>query len=110
MCPSSGLSINCLRFYSLLSGLGTFIENKLAVDIWFCFWSVLRFAKLEGKIQVSLLLLDMELNKGFGVYPVGLALVQYFFTVSPFLPFGMTVYILCHCLLEVCNLFLFVCF
>ena len=67
-------------------------------------------AVCQGKIQVSLLLLDMELNKGFGVYPVGLALVQYFFTVSPFLPFGMTVYILCHCLLEVCNLFLFVCF
>lgn len=46
-----------------------------------------------------------HVTKGFGVYPAGLALVHYLFTMSPSLPFGMAVYILCHCMLEVCNLF-----
>jgi hypothetical protein len=37
-----------------------------------------------------------------------LALVQYFLTVFPSLPFGAVMYILCHYMLEVCDhLFLF---
>lgn len=33
-----------------------------------------------------------------------LALIHYFFTMFPFSPFGMIMFILCHCMLEVCNL------
>ena len=33
-----------------------------------------------------------------------LSLVQYFLTILSFLPFGMVMYILCQCLLEVCAL------
>lgn len=32
-----------------------------------------------------------------------LALVQYFLFVLYVLPFGMAIYILCHCMLEVCS-------
>ena len=41
----------------------------------------------------------------FGVTPLGfeLALVENFLTMLPFLPFGMVMYILCHCMLEVCD-------
>ena len=35
----------------------------------------------------------------------GLALVQYFLTMPPSLCFGMVMYILCHYMLEVCDLF-----
>lgn len=34
----------------------------------------------------------------------GLALAQYFLNMLPFTPFEMTKYILCHYMLEVCNL------
>ena len=34
------------------------------------------------------------------------ALVQYCLAIFPFLPFGMIKYILCHCILKVCNLLL----
>lgn len=33
-----------------------------------------------------------------------LALFQYFFTMLPFLYFGIVIYILCHCILQVCDL------
>jgi hypothetical protein len=33
-----------------------------------------------------------------------LALIWYFLTMSSFLPFEMVMYILCHCMLEVCDL------
>lgn len=33
-----------------------------------------------------------------------LALVQYFLSVAQFLPFGMAMYILCHCMWEARNL------
>lgn len=36
-----------------------------------------------------------------GVHP---ALVQYFLTTPPFLPFGMLMHVLCPRMLEVCNL------
>ena len=36
-----------------------------------------------------------------------LALFQYFLIILPFIPFGMVMYILCHYMLEVCDLFLF---
>lgn len=32
------------------------------------------------------------------------ALVQYLLIMSLFIPFGIIMYILCHCMLEVCNL------
>lgn len=41
-----------------------------------------------------------------GVCParcVQLAQFQYFITMSPLLPFGMAMYILCHCRLEICH-------
>ena len=39
-------------------------------------------------------------------FPIGsdLALVQYFLTMPPSLPFGKVMYILCHCMVEVCSL------
>jgi len=39
-------------------------------------------------------------------FPAGfsLALAQYFLTVFPSLPFGTTMHILCHYILEVCDL------
>lgn len=40
----------------------------------------------------------------FGVCPVCLTLVQYFLTMLRSLPFGIVVYILCHYMLEVCDL------
>lgn len=43
-------------------------------------------------------------NSEFAQLVFGLALVQYFLTVFPFLPFGMVMDILCHCRLEVCDL------
>jgi hypothetical protein len=36
-----------------------------------------------------------------------LALVQYFLSLLLLLPFNMVIYILCHCMLEVCDLFFF---
>lgn len=42
----------------------------------------------------------------FAVQGFELALVQYFFTISSFLPFEMVIYILCHFMLEACNLLL----
>lgn len=36
-----------------------------------------------------------------------LALIQYFLTMPQFLPFGMVMYVLCHCILEICNIFRF---
>lgn len=46
------------------------------------------------------LTLDMEMqNFEFALLTFGLALVQCFHTM---LPFGMVIYILCHCMLEVC--------
>ena len=42
----------------------------------------------------------------FGVCPAGfgLVLVQIFFTMILFLPFGIVMYILCHCMLEIHDL------
>lgn len=40
----------------------------------------------------------------FALLGFSLALVQYFFTMPSFPPFGMTTYVLCHYKLEVCNL------
>jgi hypothetical protein len=39
-----------------------------------------------------------------GTTVFGLALVQYFLTMLSFLPFRMVMGILCHCILEVCDL------
>lgn len=49
--------------------------------------------------------LEMELQDfGFALLDFCLALVQYVLTMPQFFPFGMVMYILCHCMLEVCNL------
>ena len=50
---------------------------------------------------------DMEMpSLEFAQLSFGLALVQYFLTMLPSLHFGIVVPILCHYILEVCNLFL----
>lgn len=53
--------------------------------------------------------LEESFKKELGFFPVGffLTLVLYFLTMAPFLPLGMT-YILCHCMLNVCDLCLLV--
>lgn len=50
------------------------------------------------------LISDKKQNLEFALLVFCLALVQYFLTVFPFLPFRMEIVILCHCLLEVCDL------
>lgn len=48
---------------------------------------------------------DMELqNMKFAKLVVSLALVQYFITMPLFILLGMVIYILSHCILEVCGL------
>lgn len=47
-------------------------------------------------------------NLEFAGLVLGLALIYYFFTVLPFFPFGMVMYILCCCMFKVCDLLLFV--
>jgi hypothetical protein len=46
-------------------------------------------------------------STGFNVFPSGfaLALVRTFLAILLFLPFEMGMFSLCHCTLEVCNLF-----
>lgn len=49
--------------------------------------------------------MDMEMQSlKFSPLLFGFDLVQYFFIMLSFLHFGMVMYILCHCILEVCNL------
>lgn len=68
--------------------------------------SVLQLAKLEGQSCLMLLKSGIELQGlEFALLNLGFALVQYFFTVSPTLRFGMVMYILCHCILKICNFF-----
>lgn len=40
----------------------------------------------------------------FALLGFSLSLAQYFLTVLPSLPVGMVMYILCHCMLEICGL------
>ena len=48
---------------------------------------------------------DMEMQSlEFALIVLGLALVQYFLTMLPSLCFRMVMYILCHYMLEVCDL------
>lgn len=48
---------------------------------------------------------DVERNiLEFALLVFCLALVWYFLIMFPFLPFGMAMYALCHCLLEACGL------
>lgn len=69
---------------------------------------MLESTKLNGiGNQKSILISDMELQSlEFAQLVFVLALVQYFLTILPPLPFGMVMYILCHYKLEACNLFL----
>lgn len=64
-------------------------------------WSALQTEYL------SLLMPDMELQE-FALLAFSLSLVQYFFTMSPFLLFGMLMHILYYCLFEGVS-FVFVC-
>ena len=49
---------------------------------------------------------DMEMQGlEFAQLVFSLALIQYFLTMLPFLHFEMVMYILCHCMLQVCDLF-----
>lgn len=69
--------------------------------------SVLQSAKLEGvgdlKSCLSPWTSDME-GLEFALLGCSLALVQCFLSVPPFFHFGIVMYSLCHCVLEVCNL------
>jgi hypothetical protein len=47
--------------------------------------------------------IDMQ-SLEFAWLGLGLALVQYLLTMLFFLPFGVAMCILCHCMLEVCDL------
>lgn len=59
------------------------------------------------KSEVISVLSDTELQDlEFALMDFGLSLVQYLLTISQFLPFGMVVYLLCHCMLEGDNLLL----
>lgn len=54
----------------------------------------------------SVLTSDMEMQSlEFAQLVFGLTLVQYFLTMFPFLHFGVVMYILCHYMLQVCDLF-----
>ena len=53
----------------------------------------------------STLTSDMEMQSlEFAQLVFSLALVQYFLPMLPFLPFQLVMYILCHCMLKVCDL------
>lgn len=54
--------------------------------------------KLEGQRHLSPLTKTQLQDLEFGLLGFSLALVQYFLTMSLFLPFGM--YTLCHCMLK----------
>lgn len=54
----------------------------------------------DTRVQLCIELQDLK----FSLLGFNLALAQYFLTVPRFLSFGMTVYILCHCIMEVGNL------
>jgi hypothetical protein len=68
--------------------------------------SVLQSTKLKGVADLNLTS-EMEIEFGVCTAGFGLALGQYFFTMLPSLHFGMIMYVLHHCMLEVYDLFLF---
>lgn len=69
---------------------------------------MLQSTKLNGTADLeSILTSDMEIkNLEISQLVFGLALIHYFLTMLPFLCFGMIMYILCHYMLEVCDLLL----
>lgn len=55
----------------------------------------------------NILTSDMEMqNVEIAQWVFSLSLTQYFLTVIPSLRFGKVMYISCHCMLQVCDLFL----
>lgn len=62
---------------------------------------MLHAANLEGKIPLNTLILYTRLNLEFALFDFHLNLVQYFPTMLSFLPFGMGIYSLYHCVLEI---------
>lgn len=68
--------------------------------------NVLQLGEMKGVGDLKRVLTsDMELQSlEFAQQVFGLALVQYFLTMFPFPHFRMVMYILCHYMLEVCNL------
>jgi hypothetical protein len=81
----------------LLTGSGTSPSER----------SMLLSTKMEGIGELKYALTsDMETQSlEFSQLVFSLALVQYFFTMLPSLSFGTVMYILCHYMLEVCDLF-----
>lgn len=66
---------------------------------------MLQSMKLKGVGDLKSPLTSAMEMQNFGVCPAGFqSLVQYFLIMLPFLLFGMTIYILCHCMLEIYNL------
>jgi hypothetical protein len=63
-----------------------------------------QLTKLKGVGDLkSLLALDMKVQSlEFALLVLGCPLVHHFLIVFLFLPFGTAMFILCHCLLEVC--------
>ena len=70
--------------------------------------SVLWSTKLKGIEDLKdSFALEMEMQVEVfpaGIFFFGLDLIQYFFTMLPFLPFGIVIYSLYHYKLEVCYL------
>jgi hypothetical protein len=68
--------------------------------------SVLQSTKLKGIRELkSALTSDMEMQSlEFTQMVFSLALVQYFLTMIPLFPFEIVMYILLHCMWEVCDL------
>ena len=72
---------------------------------------VLQLEKLERQGRLSPLTSDTEQKDlEFALLGFGLALVQYFLTMLPFLCFRTVIYILCHYMLEVSDLVFFIYF
>ena len=71
--------------------------------------NVLQSTKLEGCGDLkSILTSDMEMQSlEFAQMVFSLALVQYFLTILPFLHLEQVIYIQCHYMLGVCDLFFF---
>ena len=69
---------------------------------------MLQLTKLKGVEDLKRLLTSvMEIQSlEFAQLVLGFALVQYFISVLPSLTFGIVMYIMCHCMLEVCDLLL----
>ena len=69
-------------------------------------WNMCQAANLEGQHHISLLTVDLKVEnlEIILLLAYGLTLVRYVLTILQSLSFGIVMYILCYCILEVCNL------